>query len=105
MNANFVAAGRDAVERMRVAKSHSAFAKALGQFMTALADAIEAPQLAPAARLAEMYRLGGLAVDQIEAHICSDRHAQRLAGTIYEINRRIELVGRWVQHYTQERRA
>ena len=105
MNADFVATARDAVEHMRAAKSHSEFTKGLGRFMTALADAIEAPQLVPADRLAAIQQLGEQAVDQVEAHICSDRHAQKFAGSIYEINRRLELVGRWVQHYTQERHA
>ena len=105
MTTDFVAGARGAVERMRAAHDHSAFTDALRDFMGALSAMIDKPQNVPAQHLAALQALGDEAVTLIEAHICGDRHAKKFAGSIYEIRRRLELVGRWLQYYAMERRA
>lgn len=105
MTADLIRGAAGAVAGMRSATSHSAFTDALGHFMGTLAAILDTPQNVPAAHLATLEALGDDAVQLIEARICGDRHAKKLAGSIYEIRRRLELADRWLQYYAREKRA
>ena len=94
---------RRAVDRMREAGGHTAFTAGIREFMKALGDLLDAPQQLLVEQLREALALGDTAVDLIEERICGDRHSQKLAGSIYEIRRRLELMERWRQHDAMER--
>ena len=102
MTTSTIADARSAVSGMRAADDHASFTEALRHFMGALGALIDAPQKLPPAEIAEAVTLGDAAAELVEGHIHSDRHAQKLAGTVYEIRRRLELLERWRQYYEKE---
>ena len=61
--------------------------------------------MARARHAVEQTRRGGGHPAFIEGRICGDRHSRRLAGSICEIRRRLELLERWRHYHVTERSA
>jgi hypothetical protein len=93
------------VQELRLEAHHGAFIEKLARVVTAL-GAI--PDLAPGDVAADdIVRLRQLAeetIDAVERRIDSagenNKVQQQLAGTIYEIRRRMEAVETWFHHFT-----
>jgi hypothetical protein len=94
-----------AVQELRAEEDRSAFTHKLGHIVGVLGTIPDWPkgQLTPA----QMERLRALAdetVDAIERRIDSadddDEVQQRLAGTVYEVRKRMEAVEIWFRHHT-----
>jgi hypothetical protein len=94
-----------AVQELRLEQHRSAFTQKLGHMVGTLG---EIPDWAPADMLpADMARLRELAeetVDAIENRIDSGADGidvqQQLAGTVYEIRKRMEAIELWFRHNT-----
>jgi hypothetical protein len=94
-----------AVQELRAEGDRSAFTHKLGHIVGVLGTIPDSPsgRLTPA----EMERLRTLAdeaVDAIEQRIHSAKDSedvqQRLAGTVYEVRKRMEAVEIWFRHHT-----
>jgi len=89
-----------AVQELRLERDHRAFARELGHVVTVLGELPDSPPHGFATP--DMVRLRELAEEtveaierRIEAGEGNDAAQQRLAGTIYEIRRRMEAIELW----------
>jgi hypothetical protein len=91
------------VQELRVEPQRHAFAQKLAHVVTALGELPDAPaQDFTAGEMVRLRELADEAVDAVERRIEAGQDdepvQQRLAGTIYEIRRRMETIERWFSH-------
>jgi hypothetical protein len=92
------------VQELRLEEHASAFTHKLAHVVSAIGAIADLPPQAVTAE--EMVRLRELADETVEAierriDTTDDIHTQqRLAGTVYEIRRRMEAVETWFRHFT-----
>jgi hypothetical protein len=92
-----------AVQALRRETDHKAFTRTLAHVVSALgAFPDDPPQGFTTDAMARLRRLADTTVDAVEARIESggdaDKAQQLLAGTIYEIRRRMETIELWFRH-------
>jgi hypothetical protein len=92
-----------AVQELRLEAHHKAFAQKLAHIVTAIGTIPDDPP--PGFTADSLIRLRELAdetVDAVERRLVSavdtEQEGQRLAGTVYEIRRRMEVVELWFRH-------
>jgi hypothetical protein len=95
------------VQELRLAKRHSEFTHKLAHVVTAIGAIPDLPpQDFTDGAMARLRELADEAVDAIERRIDSDAEGggvpQQLAGTVYEIRRRMEVVETWFRHFAKE---
>ena len=88
------------VQNLRIEQHHRAFTHMLAHFVTAIGELPDsAPQDFTTESMVRLRELADEAVDAVERRIDSGGDnvgdQQQLAGTIYEIRRRMEMVERW----------
>ena len=92
-----------AVQELRLEQGHGAFTRKLAHVVTALGELPDSPARDfTADAIVRLRELADEAVDAVERRIDSggdgESEQQRLAGTIYEIRRRMEAVELWFRH-------
>ena len=91
------------VQDLRIEPHHRAFTKALAHVVSALGDIPDnPPQGFTTDAMVRLRQLADEAVDAVERRIessgDSEPEQQHLAGTIYEIRRRMETIELWFRH-------
>ena len=91
-----------AVQELRLEAHHTAFARTLAHIVTAIGAIPDDPPAGfTADTMSRLRELADEAVDAVERRLASrgDSEEQRqLAGTVYEIRRRMEVVELWFRH-------
>ena len=87
------------VQELRVAQHQKAFSKTLALIVTALGAIPEAPGDFTTDDMARLVELAGETIEAIERRINSGGDGedvqQHLAGTVYEVGRRMETIDAW----------
>ncbi len=91
------------VQELRLEQHHSAFTHKLGHVVTVLGGLPDSPpQGLTTDAMVRLRELADEAVDAVERRLesggDSEPEQQKLAGTIYEIRRRMEAVELWFRH-------
>ena len=95
------------VQELRIETHHRAFVKGLAHVVSALGEIPDTPpQGFTTETMVRLRQLADEAVDAVEGRIesggDSEPEQQHLAGTIYEIRRRMETIELWFRHRESE---